>query len=345
MRKRASLPKLHAVALLTKTAQIIVAVDNLDTNTKKGLIFGTVTVFLVGLQPVIANSRPPIIDAFIFATITALIEAVVFLPIYYFERRKLSSNQEIDKNKSLLNGWKKKDNITLLVLIGLSFAIIPILLYIGYEITGSTNSTIILKSEIIFGLLFGFLILNEKITKIQVIFCVILFTGLFFTVTQGFSNVDELNIGVLVLIISVASFTFIHTLTKVKFDKNELSPTQIVFIRNLLSGLLLLVLYIIIFPIENLQIALNPNYFLYFLFMGLDYGFSLYCWYKTLTFIQIGTATIVNSLTPFSAAFFSFIILGDAFTIFHLIGVIFIIVSIIVIVREKENKKKLEVQN
>ncbi|MFW9819449.1 MAG: DMT family transporter [Candidatus Thorarchaeota archaeon] len=317
----------------------------MDINTKKGLLFGVITVFLVGLQPVIANSRPPIIDPFIFAAITALIEAVIFLPIYYFERRKLSLNQENDKNKRLLNGWKKKDNIKLLVLIGLTFAIIPILLYIGYEITGSTNSTIILKSEIIFGLLFGFLILNEKVTKIQVIFCLILFTGLFFTVTQGFSNIDELNIGVLILIISVASFTFIHTLTKVKFDRNELFPTQIVFIRNLMSGLLLLALYLIIFPIDNLQIVFNPNYFLYFLYMGLDYGFSLYFWYKTLTFIQIGTATIVNSLTPFSAAFFSFVILGDAFTIFHLIGVIIIIISIIVIVREKENKKKLEVQN
>ncbi|MFX0005750.1 MAG: DMT family transporter [Promethearchaeota archaeon] len=317
----------------------------MDINSKKGLFFGTITVFLVGLQPVIANSRPEIIDAFIFAAITALIEAVVFLPLYYLERRKLSSNQEIDTNKSLLNGWKKKDNIKLLVLIGLSFAIIPILLYIGYEITGSTNSTIILKSEIIFGLLFGFLILNEKVTKIQVIFCLILFIGLFFTVTKGFTNINELNIGVLVLIISVASFTFIHSLTKVKFDKNELFPTQIVFIRNLLSGLLLLVLYIIFFPIKNLQIVFNPNYFLYFLFMGLDYGFSLYFWYKTLTFIQIGTATIINSLTPFSTAFFAFIIRGDPFTLFHLIGVIIIIISIIVIVREKENKKELEVQN
>ncbi|MFW9879101.1 MAG: EamA family transporter [Candidatus Thorarchaeota archaeon] len=79
--------------------------------------------------------------------------------------------------------------------------------------------------------------------------------------------------------------------------------------------------------------------------MGLGYGFSLYFWYKTLTFILIGTATIVNSLTPFSTEFFFFIILGHCFTPFHLIGIIIIIISIIVIVREKENKKKLEVQN
>ncbi len=333
---------------LVKIVQIIVVVNSLDKNTKKGLIFGTIGVSLVGLQPVIANSRPSIIDPYIFAAITAIIEALIFLPLYYFERKKLLSIQETEKGRkiisnSLLNSWKKKDNIKLLLLIGLTFTFIPILLYIGYELTGPTNSTIILKSEIIFALLFGFLILHEKVTKIQLIFCFILFIGLFFTVTQGFSNLVELNIGVLILTISVASFTFIHTLTKIKFDKNELFPTQIILIRNLISGILLLSTYIIFFPLENLQIVFNPNNFIFFLFMGLDYGFSLYFWYKTLTFIQIGTATVVNSLTPFSAAFFSFILLGHVFTIYHLIGIIIIIISIIIIVRERENKKDLEV--
>ncbi len=318
--------------------------DVLDSNTNKGLIFGTIGVFLVGLQPVIANSRPSIIDPYIFAAITALIEALIFLPLYYFERKKLISIGETNpgKNKnlnSLLNGWKKPENIKLLIVIGFAFSFIPILLYIGYELAGATNSTIILKGEIIFALLFGFLILNEKVTKLQLFFCFILFFGLIFTITLGFSNLVKLNIGVLILLISVALFTFIHTLTKVRFNKSELFPTQLIFIRNLMSGIILLVIYIIFFPLENLKIIFNPNNFAFFLLMGFDYGFSLYFWYKTLTFIQIGTATIINSLTPFTAAFFAYIILGDAFTIFHLIGIIIIIISIIMIVREKENKR------
>ncbi|MFX1570512.1 MAG: DMT family transporter [Promethearchaeota archaeon] len=318
--------------------------DSLDTNIKKGIIFGTIGVFLIGLQPVISNSRPSIIDPYIFAAITSLIEALIFLPFYYFERKRLISIQQTDKNNkknvySLLNSWKKKDNIKLLVLIGFTFTFIPIFLYIGYELAGPTNSSIILKCEIIFGLLFGFLILNEKVTKIQLIFCFILFIGLIFALTQGFSNLDELNIGVLILFVSVALFTFIHTLTKIKFDKNEFYPTQIVFMRNLMSGILLLTSYLIFFPLENLNIVLNPNNFIFFLVMGLDYGFSLYLWYKTLTYLQIGTATVINSLTPFSAAFFSFIILGDVFTIYQLIGIIIIIISIIIIVREKEIKR------
>ncbi|MFX0105984.1 MAG: DMT family transporter [Candidatus Hodarchaeota archaeon] len=314
----------------------------MENNIKKGIIFGTFGVFLIGLQPVIANSRPSIIDPYIFAAFTALIEAIIFLPLFFFERKKLklikeTKSEELEKIDSLLNGWKKKENVKLLIIIGLTFTLVPILLYIGYELAGATNSTITLKSEIIFALIFGFIFLGEKITKIQIVFCVILFFGLLITITQGFSNLLELNVGVLILILSVVLFTLIHTLTKEKFDKNQLFPTQIIFIRNLLSSITLISIYLIFFPFENLYVMINPRNFIFFLLMGLDYGFSLFFWYKTLTCIQIGTATIINSLTPFTAALFSFIILGDIFTIFHLIGTLIIIFSIIMIVRE-ENK-------
>lgn len=315
----------------------------MENNIKKGLIFGIIGVFLIGLQPVIANSRPSIIDPYIFAAFTALFEATIFLPLYILERKKLNSIREtkpenIGNIDSLLNGWKERANIKLLLIIGLTFTIVPILLYIGYELAGAINSAITLKSEIIFALLFGFIFLREKFTKIQLVFCFLLFFGLIFTITQGFSNILELNIGVLILLLSVALFTFIHTLTKVKLDKNELFPTQIIFIRNLLSGIIILSIYLIFFPLENLHIILNPKNFIFILLMGLDYGFSLFFWYKTLTYIQIGTATIINSLTPFTTVLFSFIILGDVFTIFHLIGTFIMIFSIVMIVREKEIK-------
>jgi drug/metabolite transporter (DMT)-like permease len=70
--------------------------------------------------------------------------------------------------------------------------------------------------------------------------------------------------------------------------------------------------------------------------MAIDYGFSLFLWYKTLSYIQIGKASFINSLTPVSTAVFSFLILGNILTIYHLVGTLIIIVSIYFIVREKK---------
>ncbi|KKK84653.1 hypothetical protein LCGC14_2781180, partial [marine sediment metagenome] len=49
----------------------------------------------------------------------------------------------------------------------------------------------------------------------------------------------------------------------------------------------------------------------------------------------IGKASVILSLTPIVSAFFSFIILGEIFTYFHLIGTVIVIFSITIIVREK----------
>jgi drug/metabolite transporter (DMT)-like permease len=312
-------------------------------NLKKGLLFGTLAIFTIALQPVIANARPKIIDPYLFAAITSVIEALIFLPVYILERRKLNNSIKVGMdekqlllNKSLLNGWKKSRSIRLLLIIGFTFSIVPILNYIGFELAGAINSSLIFKSEIIFALIFGYFLLQEKITVTQILFCILLFFGLIISITQASFNLLEINVGVILLLISVIVFTFIHTLTKSGFDRNELFPTQVVFLRNAISGMILFFTYILFLPLDNLLVVLDPINFVFFLFMGVDYGVSLFLWYKSLSYIEIGKASVVLSLTPIASAFFSLIILGEVFTIFHLIGTIIIIISIIFIVKQKK---------
>ncbi len=312
-------------------------------NLKKGLICGTIGVLGISLQPIIANSRPSVIDPYIFAAVTALIMATIFFPLFVLERHKLKSSIEVNSDEkiySLLNGWKKKNNLKFLAIIGITFSIVPVLLFLSFDLAGAINSSLTLKSEVIFALLFGYIFLKEKrISKVQLLFCATLFFGVYIAITQGSFNLLGFNVGVLILLINVALFTLVHTFTKSRFDRNELSPIQVVFIRNLLSGIILFSTYFIFFPLDRINIVFNPNYFIYYLLMGLDYSVSLFFWYKTLSYIQIGKAGVINSVTPIITALFAWIILGDVFTIFHLIGMIIIIISIYMIVREKKLKK------
>ena len=313
-------------------------------NLKKGLIFGIISVFLIGLQPIISNLRPTIIDTYSFSTITVVFMAIIFFPIFIIERYKLKSlmkNESNVRTEALLTGWKKKRNVRLFIVIGIAFAIVPILLILGFDLAGPVNSAISLKSEVIFALLFGYIFLKEKrISKIQFVFCIILFLGLTIAITQGFSDLPEFNIGVFIILLAVILFTVMHTFTKAGFDRNEITPIQVVFIRNLLSGGILLSIYFIFFPLETLNTLLKPEYLIYPFVMGCDWGFSLFFWYKTLSYIDIGKAGVINSLTPITTAFFSFLLLGITFTLYHLIGIVIVIISIYMIVREKKESKK-----
>ena len=309
-----------------------------DKNLVKGISFALIALFLVSLQPIVAIARPKIIDFYIFAALTCLIQAVIFLPLVAIERKKIKSTIQIEPVNSQnltspLYGWKK--NKKFLIYLGINFAIAQVLFFIAYQLAGAINGSLAQQTTIVFALLFGFLINHEKISKIQILFVFILFFGLFLAITQGSFNLLEFNLGVLIMIITAALWLLAHTLTKPLFDRNEITPTQTVFIRNTLSGLILISTYFIFFPLENVNLLFDPINLFFFIIMGVLYGFDVLFWYKSLNYIEVSKATIVVSPMPILVAFFAYIFLGEIFTIFHLMGTILIIISIVIIVRVK----------
>ncbi|MFX1590506.1 MAG: DMT family transporter [Promethearchaeota archaeon] len=304
----------------------------------KGILFGIGSAILIGIQPIIVISLPPEIDAYLFATMTVFYETIIFLPLFFLERRRLNLTLKQDPSKLdevnlLKNGWKR--NKYFLIYIGINFAIAQILLYLAYQLSGAINASLAQKTTIIFGLLFGFLINHEKISLMQIIFSIILFFGLTLAVTQGNFNIIEFNIGVLIMLLTTAIWMLAHTFTKPILESKELTSIQLVFIRNLLNSIILISTYFIFFPIQNIRLILDPISQFYFIIMGFAYGFDLFFWYKAISYINVSTATIIIAPSPIITALFATLFLGEKFTIFHLLGTIIIIISILVIVKEK----------
>ncbi|TFG29127.1 MAG: EamA family transporter [Promethearchaeota archaeon] len=311
-----------------------------DKNYGKGIIFALISLFLVSLQPIVAISRPRVLDAYIFAAMTCIVESIIFLPLILIERQKLKSEIEKEPSKSdelhtLLNGWKKNKKI--LLYIGINFAIAQILFYVAYELAGAINGSLAQQTMVIFALLFGFLIHHEKISKTQILFSFLLLFGLTLAVTQGNFNVLEINLGVLVMFITTMLWMLAHSITKPILEK-EITPIQFSFIRYTISGIFLICTYFIFYPITNISLLFEPINILFFLLIGFLYGFDVLFWYKSLSHIEMSKVSVLVSPMPILVAFFAFIILGESFTIFHLLGTIVIIFSIIMIVKKRPAK-------
>ena len=299
-------------------------------------------VLLVGLQPIIANARNKAeLDAFIFAAMTCVVECVVFFPIMLAERRKIRKtmiNPELQNiGLAKLHGWKK--NAKLLVYIGINFGIAQILFFLGYQYAGSINGALAQKTTVIFSLVFAYFINKERVTKLQVFFSCVLLFGLALAITEGSFNLLEFNVGVLIMMITTTLWMLAHAITKPVLDRHESTPIQLVFIRNGLSAIILLVAYITFAPITNLSYLLDWENFGFYMAMGIVYGFDLFCWYKVLYYLGTSKASIVASPTPIATAFFA-LFLGDFFTIYHAIGMGIIILSIFFIIQEKKVSSK-----
>lgn len=313
----------------------------MNNNLKKGLIFGVIGNIFVGFQPIIANSRPAALDAHIFAVMTCLVEAVIFLPLILIEKKvNLTKNNNASTNhtNSMIKNWRK--NIWLFLFIGIIFGLNQLLFFIGYELAGAINGSLTQKTTVFFSLIFGFLILKERITKVQIIFSTILFFGLILAISQGSFNLLTFSLdilsGVLIMLFITCLWMFGHSITKPIFARNEATPTQMVFIRNILSGIILFSTYFLFFPFENINLLFVPINQFYYISMGVVYGAGLYCWYKTLSYLDVSKATIIFSPTPIITAIFATLFLGEIFTIFHLIGFVIIIISIVIIVKQKK---------
>ncbi|MBA7511719.1 hypothetical protein ES705_03715 [subsurface metagenome] len=313
----------------------------MNKNLKKGLIFGVIGNFFVGFQPIIANSRPAALDAHIFAVMTCLVEAVIFLPLILIEKKvnlAKNNNASTSHSNSMIKNWRK--NIWLFLFIGIIFGLNQLLFFIGYELAGAINGSLTQKTTVFFSLIFGFLILKERITKVQIIFSTILFFGLILAISHGSFNLLTFSIdilsGVLIMLFITCLWMFGHSITKPVFNRNEVTPTQMVFIRNILSGIILFSTYFLFFPFENISLLFVPINQFYYISMGAVYGAGLYCWYKTLSYLDVSKATILFSPTPIITAIFATLFLGELFTIFHLIGLVIIIVSIVIIVKQKK---------
>ena len=92
----------------------------MDSKLKKGIVFGIIGNSFVGFQPIIVAASPTSLDAFIFAAITCLIEAALFLPIMLIEMKFNNSQNKKSVSKpnvSILKTWK--NHFWLFIIIGI----------------------------------------------------------------------------------------------------------------------------------------------------------------------------------------------------------------------------------
>jgi len=315
-----------------------------NKNYAKGILYGIISLLFLSLEPIIANSRPAEIDSFIYGAMTSIIMSTIFLPLMLLERNRIKANlvnldsttesEKIQEINTLLNGFK--NHRLLFIYLGINFAIVYVLFFYGIELAGAINGTLAQKMDLIFGLFFGYLINKEKIKKTQVFFSIVLFFGLTIAVTQGSFNLIEFNLGVILLIITVMLWMLAHAITRPILEKKEISPFQLVFIRNLISGIILFVSYLAFFGNRAFILLLDPVNLYNFLLMGIVYGIDLYCYYLALSYIKVSKVSILMAPSLIITTFFATIFLSEIFTVYHLIGSIIVITSIVIIIRLKE---------
>ncbi|MFX1277686.1 MAG: DMT family transporter [Promethearchaeota archaeon] len=317
-----------------------------DKNYTKGIIYGVISLIFVSLEPIIANLRPEELDSIIYGAMLSIILCTFFFPLMLLEKQRMKSkylmqDNIIDSNdivepKSLFIVFK--NNKKLLIYLGINFAVAYVLFFLGYQLAGAINGSLAQKMDLIFALVFGFLINKEKISKTQIFFSFVLFFGLIVAVTQGSFNLIEFNLGVIIMLITVALWMSAHAITRPYLENKKITPFQLIFIRNGITAIILFSSYFIFRGAYFFVLLVNPINMYFFLLMGIVYAIDLYCYYLSLSYVKITKVSILMGPSVIITAIFATIFLSEIFTIYHLIGSIIVLMSIIVIIKLKEKE-------
>ncbi|NHI94059.1 MAG: DMT family transporter [Candidatus Lokiarchaeota archaeon] len=312
--------------------------------TKIGVAFAIISNFIGGFQPVWANMRPVGLDSHVFSAMSCLFQALIFLPIFLIEfrynkdkRKNLNIEAELLK-KPQYRLFFGKSKWGLFLVVGTLFSLVMFLYYYGLALAGSINGTLGVKTTAIFGLVYGFLLLKEDISKIQVIFSIVLFFGMIIAVTQGAFQLLQLNIGVIIILICSSVWMLGHTASKPYLYFGITTPSELLVVRNAISSAVLIGAYLILFG-PQIIIIFIPEYAFSYIIMAAIYGSNLFCWYQILKYLDVSIGTILITPQIIVTAIFGTLLLQESFTIFHLIGLIIMCASIVIINYKPMSKK------
>jgi drug/metabolite transporter (DMT)-like permease len=240
-----------------------------------------------------------------FAAFSALIASLILWPIVLLTSR-----------------WKEvKENpqyIPRAFLVGVFGTALAYIAYsYGARLSTAINASLITRAEVLFSFVLAYVFLREKIAKGQIFWSLSILVGLFLVITQGKAIMPRK--GDLLLLLVPLFWQSGHVIAK-KF--------LIAAFRNTFGGILLLLLA---FPsgLEFSKLAVAE---------GIILSFGQVIWYLAIKRINLSKATAIITPAP-AVAIGVATLLGEEFTVYHLVGFVLITIGTFMVSRIKSELK------
>ena len=285
-----------------------------------GTIFILIGLFVYGIHPVVAEFGGLLIAPLLFAAIAALIAGLVAVIIARQSTTPMSRNIP-------------RSDILRLVMAGvLGTFLAYTCLFIGVQFSSSNNAAIILRSELVFALVFSYLFLNETISRRQLLWMSLMVFGVMLVVVTN--QLTALGIGDLLLLGTPMAWASGHTFAKPVLQR--VSSWTAVAYRNLVGGVLLLLLAagVILFGAPTFYTTNLTLVIVIILVEAIVILLAHILWYEGIRRINLGKATALIAPAPLVTFTLYAIVFQIIPTPWQLVGAIIVIFATILLARE-----------
>ena len=304
---------------------------NSKTNTefsprrRTGVFFSFISLILLGILPIISNSRPTNLDALNFAFYLSLWELICSLPLFIIELKK--SDKGIFQKD--VNPKIRKKTLIIMGFTGVIFSASTFLYVLAFETAGTISAAIAIQTYPLFSILTEFIMFRKKKRILEILFTILMLVGIYYLGTEGTWNILGFSPWFLLALIVPILWSIAHVTIKNNIDKSPITPNQVTFFRVFISSIILFIAIVILNNGQSLVYGLfNPNFQIYGFLMGIVYYLELVNWFYAVKHVEVSVASAITTTTPVITMLLAFFFLNESIKIYESITLILLLVSL-----------------
>lgn len=215
------------------------------------------------------------------------------------------------------------ENMRFYLLIGALVAGSTIMNYAAVEFIDAGTASLLSRTSIVFGILFGVFWLRERFTRVEWIGATLCVFGAF---TISFQQGDYLRLGSL-LVVGGALFYALHAAI-VKKEGSDIDFGNFFFYRIAATSFFILIFS---FPLGGIEIPVRESWLVLLIAGTIDVVVSRVLYYWALRQMRLGLHTVVLTASPVVTILLSLLIFGESPTMQALIGGAIVLTGIVII--------------
>ncbi|MCG8690316.1 MAG: DMT family transporter [Minwuiales bacterium] len=294
-------------------------------NPKAGVSLAFVCLFILGVMPIVSNSRPAGFDALSFAFFLSVWQLLFSLPMVF--REAASPNKGIFD--AGLPSRLRRRTVAIILVTGAIFGLSTFVYVLAMEKAGAVSAAIAIQAYPLFAILWETLFLNRRKTSLELAFTALLLAALYYIATGGTGRIEGFSFWFAFALGIPFLWSVAHVVIKEVLDKTPITPAQVTFFRVLVSSIFLgVVLFAVAGPDAVLRDLGNVNFQKFALLMGFVYYLELINWFYAVRYIDVSVASSITVPAPALTMVLAVPLLGEGVETHQVIALGIVIVSL-----------------
>jgi drug/metabolite transporter (DMT)-like permease len=296
-----------------------------QANLKSGVSFAFVSLAILGVMPIISNSRPPGFEALSFAFFLSVWQLLFSLPLLV---RELMSTDKGIFAATLVPSHQRR-TIFIILMTGMIFGLSTFVYVLAVEKAGAISAAIAIQAYPLFAILWETLFLKRRKSPLELAFTTVLLAALYFLATGGTWQVEGLSYWVILALGVPFLWSVAHVIIKEVLDRTPITPVQVTFFRVLVSSIFLgAVSMIVSGPAVVATDLFEPSFQVSALIMGLVYYLELIVWFYAVRHIDVSLASSITIPWPLVTMVLAALFLGETVEGFQAAAFCIVVASI-----------------